>query len=339
MLLILEEKTTIEEARQLIDKLNWMGFVTHLSGDIGKYTIAVVQGVDKHIDSNSFLMLPHIKSVKDFEHPFKLAAKDVSSKRTVIDINGVKIGGDEIAVMAGPCSIESKDQIEECAKIIAGENVKILRGGAFKPRTSPYSFQGMGEEGLKIMRDAADKYNLITISEVMDGDQIELMADYVDILQVGARNMQNFTLLKKLGKANIPVFLKRGLSATYQDLLMSAEYVLEKGNPNVMLCERGIRTYETYARNTLDLTAVPVLNELSHLPVIVDPSHGTGIRKMVAPMARAGVAAGADGLMVEMHPDPDKALSDKAQTISPEAFRDMMKSLRIIAPAVNKKVL
>ena len=309
-----------------------MGFESRLSGEEGNFTIAIIKGIDELTDINQFKELSHVEEISDFKHPFKLAAREFQPKDSVISIKGVNIGGGTLAVMAGPCSIESKEQIMESAKIIASEGVRILRGGAFKPRTSPYSFQGLEEKGLQYMKEAAEKYNLVTISEVMDGDQIALMSDYVDILQIGARNMQNFTLLKKLGNTKCAIFLKRGLSATYQDLLMSAEYVLDKGNPNVMLCERGIRTFETYSRNTLDLAAVPILKDLTHLPIIVDPSHGTGIRKMVSPMALAGVAAGADGLMIEMHPEPDKAVSDKQQTISPEAFRDMMKKLRTIGP-------
>ncbi len=338
MLLILKSSATYTDLENLLEKLKWMGLVAHPSGAEERYAIAVVQGMDRETDFELFEKLPMVEKVVEFKHPFKLAAREFKGSRTVIDVNGVKIGGGTLAVMAGPCSIESKEQIEECASIIASENVKILRGGAFKPRTSPYSFQGMGEEGLRYMRDAADKHGLVTITEVMDTDQIELVAEYADILQVGARNMQNFSLMKKLGTCKRPIFLKRGLSATYQDLLMSAEYILDKGNPNVMLCERGIRTYETYSRNTLDLAAVPILHHLSHLPVIADPSHGTGIRMMVTPMARASVAAGADGIMIEVHPRPDEALSDKAQTISPEAFSELMTSLRTIGPAVGIKV-
>lgn len=338
MILKLKKNAGEADVERLIEKLQWMGFEVRPSGNEGNLTLAIIKGVDALTDINQFKQLPLVEEVSDFKHSFKLAAREFRPAKTVINIKGVEIGGDTLAIMAGPCSIESKEQIMESAEIIASEGVKILRGGAFKPRTSPYSFQGLEEKGLQYMKEAADKYNLITISEVMDGDQIELMEQYVDILQVGARNMQNFTLLKKLGTSKCAVFLKRGLSATYQDLLMSAEYVLDRGNSNVMLCERGIRTFETYSRNTLDLAAVPILQDLTHLPVIVDPSHGTGIRKMVCPMALAGVAAGADGLMVEMHPEPDKAVSDKQQTISPEAFREMMQKLRTIGPAVDIKV-
>jgi 3-deoxy-7-phosphoheptulonate synthase len=240
--------------------------------------------------------------------------------------------------MAGPCSIETEAQIFACAKAVKEGGGHILRGGAFKPRTSPYAFQGLGETGLGLLQKAAKQYDLLTVTEVMDTDQIELIAAYADILQIGARNMQNFSLLKKLGCVKNPILLKRGLSATYQDLLMSAEYILSVGNPGVILCERGIRTYETYSRNTLDLAAVPILQELSHLPIIVDPSHGTGIRKMVAPMARAAIAAGADGLMVEIHPDPDKAFSDADQTLTFDQFNAMMQSLKQLAPIVGKNI-
>lgn len=338
MIITVKKNASQEDLERLVEKLKWMGFEARPSGEEGSFTIALIKGVDELTDVSQFKRLPHVEEISEFKHPFKLAAKEFKPQKTVIKIKDVTIGGGVLAVMAGPCSIESKEQIMECAEIVASEGVQILRGGAFKPRTSPYSFQGLEEKGLQYMKEAADKYNLITITEVMDGDQIDLIADYVDILQVGARNMQNFTLLKKLGKCNRAIFLKRGLSATYKDLLMSAEYILDKGNPNVMLCERGIRTYETYSRNTLDLAAVPILQDLTHLPIIVDPSHGTGIRKMVAPMARAGVAAGADGIMVEIHPEPDKALSDKEQTISPEDFKEMMRTLRVIAPAVNMKL-
>lgn len=254
---------------------------------------------------------------------FKLVSK-VAQEKTIIKIKGKTIGGEELFVIAGPCSIESKEQMNLCAQMAKQHGAQSLRGGAFKPRTSPYEFQGLGEEGFKILRDAGDKHNLITISEVMDAFQINLAMSYVDILQIGARNMHNFSLLKELGRVKNPILLKRGFAATYQDLLLAAEYIMRAGNPNVILCERGIRTFETHTRNTLDLNAVPALKELTHLPVIVDPSHGTGHRSMVLPMARAAVAAGADGITVEMHPDPDKAFTDAAQTIGPKAFAKMM---------------
>lgn len=337
MLLILTAQAKLKDAENLMQKLSWMGLTGHLSGEEGKYQIAIVKGEDNSVDKEAFQKLPFVKRVDDFEHPYKLASKLAKPDPTVIDIRGVKIGGGHLAMMVGPCSIENKEQIFESAKIIADEGVRVLRGGAFKPRTSPYAFQGLGEKGLIMMREAAEKYNLVTITEVMDADQVELVAEHCDILQIGARNMQNFSLLKSLGRCKNAVFLKRGMSATYTDLLMSAEYILDQGNP-VMLCERGIRTFETATRNTFDLTAVPFLHELTHLPVIADPSHGTGIRSMVAPMALASLAAGADGIMLEMHPEPEKAVSDKDQTIYPETFREIMKKLRQIAPAVDRIV-
>jgi 3-deoxy-7-phosphoheptulonate synthase len=256
----------------------------------------------------------------------------------VIALGDVRIGGDEVIVMAGPCSAETPEQVEAAAAAVRRAGAKILRGGAFKPRSSPYSFQGLGEEGLQLLRNAADRHNLYLISEVMDITQIEVVSKYSDVLQVGARNMQNFTLLRELGKARKPVMLKRGISATIEEWLLSAEYILAGGNTNVMLCERGIRTFENATRNTLDISAIPVVQKLSHLPIIVDPSHGTGRRDKVAPMARAAVAAGADGLIIEVHCDPDHALSDGAQSLYPAQFDRLMAELRIIAPAIGRSI-
>jgi len=250
--------------------------------------------------------------------------------------NDVEIGGKEVVVMAGPCSVESRDQIFLVAEQVAGAGARVLRGGAFKPRSSPYSFQGMGEEGLKLLREAGDKHGLLVISEVMEISQIPLMLPYVDIFQVGARNMQNFNLLRELGKVRKPVLLKRGIAATIEELLLSAEYIMAGGNYEVILCERGIRTFETYTRNTMDISAIPIVHKLSHLPMTADPSHGTGRRDKVAPMARASVAAGADALLIEVHSNPDKALSDGAQSMFPEQFATLMKELRVIAPAVGR---
>jgi 3-deoxy-7-phosphoheptulonate synthase len=240
--------------------------------------------------------------------------------------------------MAGPCSVESRDQIARCAELVAQSGAKIIRGGAFKPRTSPYSFQGLGEEGLKLLRTAADAHGLLVVSEVMDITQIGLVSEYADILQVGARNMQNFNLLRELGRQSRPVLLKRGISATIEELLLSAEYILSGGNYEVILCERGIRTFENYTRNTMDISAIPVVKKLSHLPIVADPSHGTGRRDKVAPMARAALAAGADGLLIEVHPDPDHALSDGAQSLKPAQFEELMAQLRMIAPAVSRVI-
>jgi 3-deoxy-7-phosphoheptulonate synthase len=309
-----------------IARLERMGFQAVRQGE---RSLSIVRGMDKTVQPDLFAKLPEVEKVSPLKEKFKLASRAVK-QNTVITVKGKSIGGDELFVIAGPCSIESKEQMEQCAKMAFENGAQSLRGGAFKPRTSPYEFQGMGEEGLKILRDAAAEYNLVTVSEVMDASQIDLAASYVDILQIGARNMHNFTLLKELGRVKNPILLKRGFAATYQDLLLAAEYIISAGNPNVILCERGIRTFETHTRNTLDLNAVPALKELTHLPIVVDPSHGTGRRSMVLPMARAGVAAGADGLMIEMHPDPDRAHTDAAQTIGPELFAKMMREIQMI---------
>jgi 3-deoxy-7-phosphoheptulonate synthase len=271
--------------------------------------------------------------------PFKLASRQFNPKGTIINLGrGVTIGGNEVVVAAGPCSVESREQIHIIAESVAKSGAKILRAGAFKPRTSPYAFQGMGEKGLEFMREAAEKFGLFSVSEVMDASQIQMMIGYVDILQVGARNMQNYHLLRALGEVRKPILLKRGMSATMEELLLSAEYILAGGNPDVILCERGIRTFETYTRNTFDIAAIPVIKKLSHLPMIGDPSHGTGRRDKVAPMARAAVAAGADGLLIEVHNDPDHALSDGAQSLDPGQFEQLMGELRIIAPAIGRSV-
>lgn len=338
MIILIDRKTRQEEIHNLQKRFDWMGIKANLVEREGRLCLALVAGIDKTVDINQFKKLPHVEEILPLSQPYKLAAKQLKNERSQIVCKETIIGGEQLCVMAGPCSIESEEQIFACAKAVKENGGNILRGGAFKPRTSPYAFQGLGETGLKYLQKAGAHYGLLTVSEVMDTDQIELVASYSDILQIGARNMQNFSLLKKLGKVNNPILLKRGLSATYQDLLMSAEYILSAGNPNVILCERGIRTYETYSRNTLDLAAVPILQELSHLPIIVDPSHGTGIRKMVAPMAKAGIAAGADGLMIEIHPDPDRAFSDADQTLSFEQFSEMMKSLIQLAPIVGRRI-
>jgi 3-deoxy-7-phosphoheptulonate synthase len=277
-----------------------------------------------------------VKEVHRIVSPYKLASRAFRPQGTVVTIKGIEIGGTKVVVMAGPCSVENRDQIERAADIVADGGAKVIRGGAFKPRSSPYSFQGLGEEGLKLMRDAADRRGLLVISEVMDSLQIPLLSAYSDILQIGARNMQNYNLLRDLGRIRKPVLLKRGIAATIEELLLSAEYILSGGNYEVMLCERGIRTFETYTRNTFDVSAIPVLQKLSHLPVIGDPSHGTGRRDMVPPMARAAVAAGADGLLMEVHHDPDHALSDGAQSMYPEPFVELMGQLRMIATAVGR---
>lgn len=339
MILLISTKAQRTDIQQLISRLEWMGLKANPVEREGQMSIAVVGGQDKSVDFSQFVNLPFVEKILPLNQPFKMASRQVKSDQTQIAVRGKVIGGKELAVMAGPCSIESEEQLFLIGQAVKESGAHFLRGGAFKPRTSPYSFQGLGEKGLQYLQRVGKELDLITVSEVMDGDQIELVASYTDVLQIGARNMQNFTLLKKLGSVKNPILLKRGMSATYQDFLMSAEYIISAGNPNVILCERGIRTYETYSRNTLDLAAVPILRELSHLPIIVDPSHGTGIRKMVPPMARAAVAAGADGIMVEIHPDPDKAFSDAEQTLSLEQFRTMMEDLKKIALIVDREIL
>jgi 3-deoxy-7-phosphoheptulonate synthase len=268
--------------------------------------------------------------------PYKLASRSFRPTGTIIRIKNVAIGGDTVVTMAGPCSVESEDQIHSAAEIVSRAGAKVIRGGAFKPRSSPYSFQGLGEQGLKLLRAAGDAHGLLVVSEVMDQTQISMMLDSVDIFQVGARNMQNFNLLKELGKVKKPVLLKRGIAATIEELLLSAEYLLAGGNYDIILCERGIRTFENYTRNTMDISAIPIVKKLSHLPIIADPSHGTGRRDHVLPMARAAIAAGADGLILEVHHDPDKAVSDGAQTLKPEQFTELMQQVRMIATAVGR---
>jgi 3-deoxy-7-phosphoheptulonate synthase len=334
MILVIKPNTAKSLIDELIAKLAWMNLQGVAVEENGRYSIAIVSGADAYTHFDQFTALPYVERVAPLTQKFKLASRELK-QRSIIQVKNVAIGAGTLTIMAGPCSIESEAHIHETAAIVAAAGATVLRGGAFKPRTSPYDFQGLGELGLRYMQAAAKKYNLVSVSEVMDTQEIDLVAEYIDILQVGARNMQNFSLLKQIGRSGKPVLLKRGLSATYMDFLMAAEYILQTGNPNVILCERGIRTFEPYARNTLDIAAVPILHELSHLPVIVDPSHGTGIRSAVPPMAYAAVAAGADGLMLEVHPTPDKALSDAKQTISPQTLQTMMPILRSIGHAVN----
>ena len=295
-------------------------------------------GPEDDISPVEFEVLEGVKEAHRIASPYKLASRSFRPGGTIVRIKDVEIGGNAVVAMAGPCSVEDEDQLEAAAEVVAAAGAKVIRGGAFKPRSSPYSFQGLGLPALQLLRKVADRHKLLTISEVMDQTQISMMLDYVDIFQVGARNMQNFTLLRELGKVKKPVLLKRGIAATIEELLLSAEYLLSGGNYDVILCERGIRTFETYTRNTMDISAIPIVKKLSHLPIVADPSHGTGRRDQVLPMARAAVAAGADGLLVEVHHDPDKALSDGAQTLRPEQFYELMSQLRIIASAVDRTV-
>jgi len=338
MVVVMAEGATEDNIQYVINKLMDMGFDIHRSTG-ARHTVLGAVGAKVDFDTRDIELLDGVEEVVRITAPYKLASRHFRPEGSVVVVGpGVAIGGDEVVVMAGPCSVESAAQIESIAASVAASGARLLRGGAFKPRTSPYSFQGIGQQGLELMRRAADKHRLGVVSEVMDQTQIPMMLDYVDMLQVGARNMQNYNLLKDLGKVAKPVLLKRGISATIEELLLSAEYIMSGGNYNVVLCERGIRTFDSYLRNTLDISAIPVIKKLSHLPIVVDPSHGTGRRDKVAPMARASLAAGADGLLIEVHNDPEKALSDGAQSLFPEQFEQLMKELRMIAPAVGRKV-
>ncbi len=337
MVVVLEKNINEKQLENVIKHLEDFGFAVHKSTGVEQIILGAI-GVQPNFDTRRVKILDGVAEVYRITEPFKLASRSFKKDNTKISIGNVTIGDNDIAVMAGPCSIENEEQIFIIAEIVSKAGAKILRGGAFKPRTSPYSFQGLGEDGLKLMRKAADKYGLLVITEVMESSQIELIENYTDIFQVGARNMQNFSLLRDLGKVTKPIMLKRGLSATIDDLLMSAEYILSNGNHNIMLCERGIRTFETYTRNTFDISAIPVVHKRSHLPVIADPSHATGLRDKVIPMARAAVAAGADGIMVEVHHDPEKALSDGPQALLPEQFTDLMNQIRAIAEVIGRKI-
>ncbi len=337
MLVVMQQGATEPQIQAVIDRLVELGFDVHRSTGM-VHTVLGGVGGNPEFDLGIFEVMEGVKEAHRIMSPYKLASRSFRPAGTVVRIGDVDIGGERVVVMAGPCSVESRDQIERSAEIVARAGARVVRGGAFKPRSSPYSFQGMGEDGLRLLREAADHNGLLVVSEVMDSTQIPLVAAYADILQIGARNMQNFNLLREVGKQTRPVLLKRGISATIEELLLSAEYILASGNYDVILCERGIRTFETYTRNTLDISAVPVVKKLSHLPIVADPSHGTGRRDKVVPMARAAVAAGADGLLVEVHPDPDHALSDGAQSLRPEQFQELMRQLRIIAPAVERSI-
>jgi len=338
MVVIMQEGASEEQIQHVIDRLVSMGFDIHRSTGASQTVLGAV-GVPADFDPRDVEVLDGVREVVRITHPYKLASRAFRPQGSVIELpRGVRIGGPEVVVAAGPCAVETPDQIELIADRVAKAGAKILRGGAFKPRSSPYSFQGHGEKGLKMLRKAADNSGLLVCSEVMDASQIEMMLPYIDIFQVGARNMQNYFLLRALGTAPKPVLLKRGLSATIEELLLSAEYIMAGGNHNVILCERGIRTFETATRNTLDIGAIPVIQKLSHLPIVADPSHGIGIRDRVPPMARASVAAGADGLLLEVHNDPEHAYSDGAQSLFIEQFEKLMAELRIIAVAVGRTV-
>jgi 3-deoxy-7-phosphoheptulonate synthase len=337
MLVVMQQGATEQQIQAVIDRMVETGFDVHRSTGVVHTVLGGVGGKDD-FDLEVFEVMDGVKEAHRILSPYKLAARSFRPGGTVIRIGDLEVGGNRVVVMAGPCSVESGDQISRAAEQVAAAGARVIRGGAFKPRSSPYAFQGLGEEGLRMLREAADRNGLLVVSEVMDHTQIPLVGAYADILQVGARNMQNFNLLRELGRQRRPVLLKRGIAATIEELLLSAEYILAGGNYDVILCERGIRTFETYTRNTMDISAIPVVKKLSHLPMIADPSHGTGRRDKVPPMARAAVAAGADGLLVEVHHDPDHALSDGAQSLRPEQFHELMRQLRIIAPAVGRTI-
>ncbi|HIQ89109.1 TPA: 3-deoxy-7-phosphoheptulonate synthase [Candidatus Galligastranaerophilus faecipullorum] len=334
MIIVMRHGASENDIKKVEELIRLKGREVHLSQGESHTIIGAVG--EKVIDPREFELLDGVKEVIKISSSYKLASRVFQNEDTVIEVNGEKFGGSHAGMIAGPCTIESEEQIFECARLMAESGVKILRGGAFKPRTSPYSFQGLGEEGLKLIRAAADKYNLAVTSEVMEISQIPMFLKYVDILQVGARNMQNFNLLRELSKINKPVIIKRGLSATINEWLMAAEYILSGTNREVILCERGIRTFEVATRNTLDLCAIPVVKKLSHLPIIVDPSHGTGLRDKVVPMSLASVAAGCDGLIIEVHNKPECALCDGAQSLYPEQFDSLYQKLKKLAPVVDK---
>jgi 3-deoxy-7-phosphoheptulonate synthase len=337
MLVVMQQGAAEAQIQAVIDRMVGEGYDVHRSTGV-LHTVLGGVGGKVDVDLEIFEAMEGVKEAHRIASPYKLASRNFKPGGTVVKIGGVWIGGERVVVMAGPCSVESREQIDCVAAQVARAGASVIRGGAFKPRSSPYSFQGLGAEGLRMLRAAADRNGLLVVSEVMDQTQIPLVAEYSDIVQVGARNMQNFNLLRELGQVRKPVLLKRGIAATIAELLLSAEYIMAGGNYDVILCERGIRTFETYTRNTMDISAIPVVQKLSHLPIVADPSHGTGRRDKVAPMARAAVAAGADGLLIEVHPDPDRALSDGAQSLRPEQFEELMGQLRMIATAVGRTI-
>jgi 3-deoxy-7-phosphoheptulonate synthase len=337
VIVVMRPQATDREVQQVIERMTECGLDVYRNHGVERIVLAAV-GVTSDVDVEGFKLLPGVEDALRIGTPYKVVARSFHPEDTVFEVGGLAIGGEEVVVMAGPCSVESEEQIRATAEAVRAAGARVLRGGAYKPRSSPYSFQGLAERGLELLRRAADEQGLLTVTEVMDPSQLQLVAQYADILQIGARNMQNYVLLREVGKVDRPVLLKRGLSATIEEWLLSAEYVAAAGNPRIILCERGIRTFETATRNTMDISAIPVVEKLSHLPVFADPSHGIGIRDKVPAMARAAVAAGADGLLVEVHVDPDRALSDGAQSLFPEQFQRLMDQLRIIVPALGRSI-
>ena len=338
MLIVMRHGAAEEEIRRVAATIEEMGYQARPMPGRQRTTVGLV-GNDGRVDGSRLAALPGVQEIIHVTKPYKQVSREWKAETTVISLpGGLTVGGDEVVVMAGPCSVESEEQILQAARAVREAGATVLRAGAYKPRSSPYSFQGLGRPGLKLLARAREETGLLIVTEAMDAEEMDFVAETADIIQLGARNMQNYSLLKRAGRSGKPILLKRGLSATIQELLLSAEYILAEGNPNVILCERGVRGFDPATRNILDLSAIPVVHGLSHLPIIADPSHGTGHRDMVTPMARAAVAAGADGLLIEVHPSPDRALSDGAQSLYPEQFDRMMKETRLIAEAIGRRV-
>ncbi len=339
MLIVMSHNASDDEIRDVVQVVEEMGYEARPIPGRQRTAVGLV-GNDGRVDAGRLEGLPGVLEVISVSHPYKQVSREWKEEDTVVTLsNGTRIGGEEIAIIAGPCAVESEDQILRVADELSGMGATVLRGGAFKPRTSPYSFQGLGEDGLILLARAREETGMAVVTEALDPDGVSLVAEYADIVQIGARNMHNFALLRRAGQVGKPVLLKRGMSATIDELLLAAEYILHEGNPNVILCERGVRSFDTHTRNLLDLTAVPVIQKLSHLPIFVDPSHGTGVRAKVIPMARAAVAAGADGIMVEVHPEPTKALSDGSQSLYPEQFGELMDQIHLIAQAIGRSLV
>jgi 3-deoxy-7-phosphoheptulonate synthase len=339
MLVVMKHNASPQEIRDVVEMIQEMGYEARPIPGRQRTSVGLI-GNDGQVEPNLFQSLPGVLEVIPVSHSYKQVSREWREENTVVTLpNGTRIGGDEIAIMAGPCAVESEEQILGIARTLAEAGATVLRGGAFKPRTSPYSFQGLGVRGLEFLGRAREETGMAIVTEALDVETADEVAKFADILQVGARNMQNYPLLKRVGRIGKPMLLKRGLSATIEELLLAAEYVVAEGNPNVILCERGVRSFDTQTRNLLDLTAIPVVKSLSHLPIIADPSHGTGVRAKVTPMARAAIAAGADGLMVEVHPDPNHALSDGAQSLYPEQFQELLDQIRVIARAIDRELI
>jgi len=337
MIIVMERGTEKPKVEAILKQLEDKGLQPVPLYGVERTVIAVI-GEERDLSMGKLESLPGVWKVMRVVQPYKLVSRETKPEPTIIDVNGVKIGSDQLAVFAGPCSVESEDQMEKVATDLEKVGVKLLRGGAFKPRTGPYAFQGLGEEGLKILEKTAKRHGMATCTEVLDPRDVELVEKHADVLQIGARNMQNFTLLKEVGHTKKPIFLKRGMSATVEEWLLAAEYILAGGNPNVILCERGIRTFEQYVRNTLPIATVPRVKELSHLPIIVDPSHGVGKKRLIPAMCKAAIAAGADGLMIEVHPNPSEALSDGGQSLVPEQFAELLEDIKPVAMAVGRRI-